>query len=66
MDVVEVDHIGFEPLQAALAARLDVFRAAIRGRWAVGRAQIAELGGNYVFLSMAPYRAISSSLRPWP
>jgi hypothetical protein len=32
MDVVEVDDIGFEPLQAALAARLDVVRPAVRRR----------------------------------
>ena len=32
MDVIKVDDIGFEPLQTALAARLDVFRPSIRGR----------------------------------
>ena len=30
MDVIEVDDIGFEPLQAALAARPDVFGPAVR------------------------------------
>ena len=29
VDVVEVDDIGFEPLQGALAARFDVFRPAV-------------------------------------
>jgi transglutaminase-like putative cysteine protease len=34
MDVVEVDDIGFEPLQAVLAGRLDVLRSAVRCRGA--------------------------------
>src|SRR5580704_17212802 len=57
VDVVEVDDISFEPSQAALAASLDVFRSAVRGRRAVSRAQITELAGDYVFIAMTPCRA---------
>src|SRR5205814_10056338 len=32
VDVIKVYDIGFEPLQAALAARLDVFRPSSQGR----------------------------------
>ena len=53
----EVDDISFEPLQAALAACPDIFRPAVRGWRAVGRAQIAELGGDDVLVAMTPYRA---------
>ena len=56
VDVVEVDDIGFEALQAALAARLDVFRPAVRGRRAVGCAQIAKLAGNHILVAVALHR----------
>jgi len=57
MDVIEVDDIGFEPLQTALAARLNEFRPPVRGRRTVGRAQIAKLAGDHVLVAMALYRA---------
>ena len=57
MDVVEVNDIGLEPLQAALAARLNVFWPAVRCWRAVGCAQIAELAGDHVLVAMALHRA---------
>ena len=53
MNEIKVDHIGFEPLQAAFAARPDEFRPPIRGRRANWRTQIAEFAGDYVLVTIA-------------
>ena len=54
---VQVNDVGFEPLQAALTARLDVLRSAIRCRRPAWRTQIAELAGDYILVAMVLYRA---------
>jgi len=56
MDVVEVNDIGLEPLETALAAPFDIFRPPIRGWRAVRCTQIAKLAGDHVIVAMVLYR----------
>src|SRR5579859_4090545 len=46
VDVVEIDRVHAEALQAGLAALRDVFRPAVRAGAAVGEPDVAELGGQ--------------------
>ncbi len=66
VDVIEVDHLGLEPLQALVAAFLEVFGAAVGKARAALQPDIAELAGDHVLAAVALRRpaAISSSLRP--
>jgi hypothetical protein len=50
VNVIEIDDFGLQPSQAALARRLDVFRAAVGGWRSVRPPQIAELAGDDVIV----------------
>jgi hypothetical protein len=50
VNVIKIDYLGAQPLQAALARGLDVFRPAIRGWRSVWPPQIAEPAGDDVIV----------------
>jgi hypothetical protein len=53
MDEIEVDGVGPEPLEALLAGFDDVIRVALGSRFAVWKANVAELGGEDVLFASA-------------
>ncbi len=51
--VVEVDGLDPQPPEAGLAGFLDIFRTAVDAELAVGRALVAELGGDHRLVPVA-------------
>jgi len=63
VDVIEVDYVGLQPLEAALAGLADIVGTAVREARTAGLAQIAELAGDHVIAAMSFDRAGRSALR---
>src|SRR5579883_149860 len=62
VDIIEVDAIDPEPLQAGLAALRDVFRPAVGAGRAVRQADVAELGGEHHLVAPSLDRAADQHL----